>query len=97
MPDQTSNTVVLMRVMLVKREAYRVTSGYRGLRVRAGRAWVTLNGRDHVLKRGQGIAIQAKKDFAVVSALGHAPLIIELLGEAPRHPTVDPRPAVNTL
>lgn len=83
--------------MLLKGEVQRVKSNYRGLRVRSGRAWVTVDGRDLVLKRGEEVALEMKRDAAVVSPLGHAPLVIELLGEAPRHPAADPCLAVGTL
>ena len=96
MSSQASNTGIQMRVMLLKGEVQRVESNYRGLRVRSGRAWVTLRGRDLVLKRGDEIALEVRHDAAVVSPLGHAPLVIELLGEAPHHPTADPRLAVST-
>ncbi|HSD85723.1 MAG TPA: hypothetical protein VLG46_17805 [Anaerolineae bacterium] len=72
-------------------------SNYRGLRVRSGRAWVTLNGHDLVLKRGEEVALETRHDEAVVSSVGQAPLVIELLGEAPRRPTTDPHLAINTL
>lgn len=95
MNAQVPNTSTRMRVMLLKGEVQRVESNYRGLRVRSGRAWVTVNGRDLVLKRCEEIALDRQHDAAVVSSLGHAPLIVELLGEAPRQPTVDPRLVMN--
>ncbi len=91
MNPQASNTEIQMRVMLFTGEVHRVRSNYRGLRIRSGQAWVTVNGRDLVLKRGEEVALEKRRDATVVSALGHAPLVIELLGDAPRHPTIDPR------
>lgn len=96
MSSQASNTGIQMRVMLLRGEVQRVKSNYRGLRIRSGRAWVTVNGRDLVLKRGEEVALEMRHDGAVVSPLGHAPLVIELLGEAPRHPTVDSHLVVST-
>ncbi len=96
MSSQTPNTRIQMRVMLLKGEVQRVASNYRGLRVRSGRAWVTLRGQDLVLKRGDEIALEGRRESAVVSPLGQTPLILELLGEAPRQPTVDPRPVMST-
>jgi len=96
MNAQKPNISIQMRVMLLKGEVQRVGSNYQGLRVRSGQAWVTLQGRDLVLKRGDEIALAGRHDAAVISAVGHTPLIIELLGEAPQQPTVDPRLAVNT-
>jgi hypothetical protein len=96
MNTQVPNAGLQMRVMLLKGEVQRVGTNYRGLRVRSGRAWVTLQGRDLVLKRGDAVALDGRHDAAVVSPLGHAPLVIELLSEAPRQPTVDSRLAVST-
>ncbi len=95
MSSQASNTRLPMRVMLLAGEVQRVESNYRGLRVRSGRAWVTVNGRDIVLKRGEEIALEMRHEAAVVSALGHAPLVVELLSEAPRQPTIDARLVVS--
>jgi hypothetical protein len=67
------------------------------MRVRTGRAWITLNGCDHVLKRGEEIALQAKGDYAVVSSAGRTPVVIELLGEAPRQSDANLRPVVKAL
>lgn len=93
MSGEVSN---VMRVMLLRRETYRVAQGYRELRVRSGRAWITMNGHDHVLKRGEEIALQSTGDGAVVSPLGSAPLVIELRGAAPRRPRLNLRPVVST-
>jgi len=87
----------VMRLVLMGREVYRLKRGQRGLRIRSGRAWVTLNGRDYILGRGEEIALQARGDDAVVSALGRAPVMIELLGEAPRRPRLESHPAVSAL
>ena len=84
-------------MMLLQGEARRIEANYRGLRVRSGRAWVTLNGCDLVLKRCEEIALEKRHDGTVVSALGRAPLVIELLGEAPLQPTIVPRLAAGTF
>jgi hypothetical protein len=97
MNGKITTSPTLLRVLLMKCEAYRVAAKYRALRVRSGRAWVTLNGRDLVLKRGQEIALESKKDFAVVSTLGGRPLVIELLGETPRLAAFNPRRTVSAL
>ena len=96
MSPQASNTGMQMRVMLLTGEVHRVKSNYRGLRIRSGQAWVTLNGYDLVLKRGEEVALEMRHDAAVVSPLGHVPLVIELLGETPCHPTVDPHLITST-
>jgi len=97
MNTKPSTVAALMRIVLMKRETYRVAEDRQGLRVRSGQAWVTLNGRDLVLKRGDEIAVQSKNDFAVVSALGHGPVVIELLSENPCRSALDPCSAVTAL
>ncbi len=97
MNAKTTNEGLRLRVMLLHGEVQRIGANYRGMRVRSGRAWVTANGSDLVLKRGEEIALEVRPDTAVVSALGHAPLVIELLGEAPHQPTIDPRLAASAL
>ena len=91
MSAKTTNERRPLRVMLLQGEVQRIEASYRGLRVRSGRAWVTVNGRDLVLKRCEAIALEVRRDAAVVSALGRAPLVVELLGEAPLQPTIVPR------
>ncbi len=94
---QKPNTSLSLRVMLLRGEVQRVKSNYRGLRVRSGRAWVTLNGCDLVLRRGEEITLDVPHDAVIVSALGHVPLVMELSGAAPAHPTIDPRLVTSTL
>jgi hypothetical protein len=94
MNTKLATATTLMRVVLMKQETYRVAEDRQGLRVRSGQAWVTLNGRDLVLKRGDEIAVQSKNDFAVVSALGHGPVVIELLSENPCRSVIDSCSAV---
>jgi hypothetical protein len=45
---------------------------------------VTLGGRDLTLPRGQLLALDSKAGPAVISSLGHSPLVFELLGDLPR-------------
>jgi Protein of unknown function (DUF2917) len=74
----------LMRLMLTEREAFGVPAGYRRLRVRSGRAWVTLAGQDLTLERGQVVRLNSRAGRAVVSPLGRLPVVVELLGPAER-------------
>ena len=97
MNAKTPNTSGQLRVILLPGEVQRVESSYRGLRVRSGRAWITVNGRDLVSKRGEEIALDVRHDAVVVSALGHTPLVIELLGAAPTQPTIDRRLVAGVL
>jgi hypothetical protein len=97
MNSQTPNKNSQLRVVLLRGEVQQVKPDYRGLRVRSGRAWVTMNGRDLVLKRGEEIALEKRRDAVVVSSLGQVPVVVELLGEAPCHATIDPRLVTSTL
>jgi len=67
-----------LRVMLLGREALRVEKGFQQLRVRSGKAWITLGGRDLTMPGGEGVALDAKSGPAVVTPLGSRPVVIEL-------------------
>jgi hypothetical protein len=95
MSAKTPNAGMQMRMMLLQGEVQCIAANYRGLRVQSGMAWITVNGRDLILKQCEEIALDMRRDAAVVSALGRAPLVIELLGEAPRQPTIDLRLATS--
>jgi hypothetical protein len=75
---------VILRLVLYHGEVYRLPEAWRKIRVRSGRAWVTLAGQDTVLACGEEAGLGRGKDFAVVSALGPAPLVLEILGEERR-------------
>jgi hypothetical protein len=93
----TSKQEPQVRLMLLQGEVQRVKSNYRGLRVRSGQAWVTVNGRDLVLKRCEELALNMRHDAPVISALGRTPLVVELLSETPSRPSIDPRLVTGTL
>ena len=76
----TSSLVVQTRVMLFKGEVYRLSAGGCSLKVRSGQAWLTLDGRDVFLGRGETLDLAAGRDFGLISALGHTPLVLEVLG-----------------
>ncbi len=97
MNHQTPNNNRPLRMLLLRGEVQQVKRTYRGLRVRSGQAWVTVNGCDLVLKRGEELALDMPHDATVVSPVGHLPLVIELLGDTPCHPTIDLRLVTNTL
>lgn len=74
------NTHVALRLVLYSGETYRVDRSSAGLRVRDGAAWVTFAGRDAILGRGEELLLEKARDFAVISALGRSPLVLEVLG-----------------
>lgn len=75
---------VILRLVLYHGEVYRLPETCRTIRVRSGLAWVTFAGQDTVLACGEEAGLGPGKDFPVVSALGHAPLVLEILGEERR-------------
>jgi hypothetical protein len=72
---------VSLRVVLYYGEVYRLPEACRKIRVRSGLAWVTFAGQDTLLTGGEEAGFGRGKDFPVVSALGHTPLVLEILGE----------------
>lgn len=79
-------TRVVDRRVLIHGEAYRLPKDTSGLRVRAGRAWLSVGGEDFILGRRDEMRLgsgEAKSDFGVVSPVGRVPLLIEILGESP--------------
>jgi hypothetical protein len=82
---------VMLRLVLYRGEVYRLPEAWRKLRVRSGLAWVTFAGQDTILACGQEAGLGPGKDFPVVSALGHSPLVLEILGQEHRssYPILD--------
>jgi len=71
---------VILRLVLYQGEVYRLPKACRKMRVRSGLAWVSFTGQDTVLACGEEAYLGPGRDFAVVSAVGPRPLILELLG-----------------
>jgi hypothetical protein len=70
---------VALRLVLYRGEVYRFPPAGRGLRIVKGRAWVSYGGEDIVLARGDETRLAASQGFALVSAVGRAPLILEVV------------------
>lgn len=68
------------RLILYRNELYRVPAGYRLLHIKAGTAYVTQAGKDHILGSGQEIQLDSATDMALVSALKGEQVILELFG-----------------
>lgn len=78
---------VMQRRMLVRGETYRVPAEAAALRVRSGKAWLSMGGEDVILGRGEVIPVGnplARRDFGLVSPVGRLPLLIEILGRPTR-------------
>lgn len=78
---------LIVRIVTYEGEVYRLAGGERALRAVAGRAWITYGGRDIILTAGEQTALAAGDDFALVSALGRAPLVLEVLADPSDGPT----------
>ena len=73
---------VIVRIVAYPEEVYRL-AGDRTLRTVSGRAWITYAGQDIILGSGQRVALASGDDLALVSALGRAPLVLEVLSDSP--------------
>jgi hypothetical protein len=80
-PKNRLNTADLRaRLMLRHNELFRLPATSRGIEVVAGTAWVTVNGRDIFLVSRERLWLPARRDTALISALGRNPLILEIFG-----------------
>ena len=50
------------------------------IRVLSGRAWVTVPEKDMFLSPGDKVVLNPQKAFALASALGNVPLVLEVRG-----------------
>jgi hypothetical protein len=66
------------RLVLYRGELYRVPACYRLLRIKAGMAYVTQHGQDHILAGRQELQLACATDIALVSSIGCEPAVIEL-------------------
>lgn len=56
---------------------YKLPKTVTTVRVLSGRAWVTLLGKDIILRQGESAVLKPGNDGAVVSSLSDVPLILE--------------------
>ncbi len=81
--DLPYQTQVVARRVLIHGEAYRLPKDASGVRVRSGRAWLSVGGEDVILDRRDVARLasgEVKGDFGVISPVGRVPLLIEVLG-----------------
>jgi hypothetical protein len=71
---------VIARLVIYSGEVFRLPAECRGLRVVSGKAWVTFDGRDIVMNRGERTVLGEHGHPALVSALGRKPVILEVRG-----------------
>jgi hypothetical protein len=80
---------VALRLVLYRGEVYRFPPAGRGLRIVKGRAWVSYGGEDIVLARGDETRLAASHGFALVSAVGRTPLVLEVVEQnCPAAPSI---------
>jgi hypothetical protein len=67
-----------VRIVLVGTELHALHAPYRTVRVLTGTAYVSHRGCDIVLGEGQARAFDVTSESALISPLGHKPLVVEL-------------------
>lgn len=67
------------RLSLKTGDVFRVPSACREIHVLSGIAWITVAGKDIILKSGEKISLESKNDLAILSVLGKEPLILDVL------------------
>lgn len=86
-----SKTEVSLRLALYQDEVARLPHTCHGVTVREGVAWITVQGQDKILRAGDAATFEPGRFPAVATALGGAPLILEVLGgERPRAAALTP-------
>ncbi len=75
---------VVLRLILYHGEVYRLAPTGRWIRILRGRAWVTYAAKDILLARGDEAHFASGQGFALVSAVGRTPLVLEILGPESR-------------
>jgi hypothetical protein len=75
------STLSSLRLILYKDEVCRLPQGCQEIRVLSGRAWVTVSEKDLFLCSGDSLALNPKRTLALASALGNAPLVLEVRGQ----------------
>jgi hypothetical protein len=66
-------------LIVLKGDACRLARGVKGVRVLSGRAWVSYKGKDIVLTRNQEMRFDARREWAVVSGVAQAAVVLEVL------------------
>ncbi len=80
MKRAASNTKITLRLALYRNEVARLPDACRGVTVREGLAWMTVHGKDRIVREGETADFEPGRFPAVVTALGRAPLILEVIG-----------------
>ena len=68
------------RVTVTEDQAYTLPHDTRYIRVLMGGAWISIMGEDLVLTEGEALKLRPDHQGVVVTAIGHRPLRLEMLG-----------------
>lgn len=79
--ESMSAPTPLLRLILYKNEVCRIPQAYSEVKVVSGNAWLTMDGRDMFLVRGERASLTSHRDTALISALGKTPLVLEVRSE----------------
>lgn len=74
-----SGTSVALRLAVYPDEVYRLPQAGERIRVVSGRAWLSAQGEDVILGPREQITLTVSDEAALVSALHHAPVVLEVL------------------
>ncbi|HET8943994.1 MAG TPA: hypothetical protein VFO59_04365 [Dehalococcoidia bacterium] len=80
MRTAASDIEVTLRLAVYRREVARLPADSRGVKVREGTAWVTVDGQDKLLSPGDRVTFEPGRFPPVVTSLGSVPLILEVFG-----------------
>jgi len=72
---------LMVRLVLYRDELFRLPAASRWVQVASGVAWLTVPGKDILLKSGESLWLLTNEDMILVSALGRVPLILEVWGD----------------
>lgn len=73
------NSESVLRLVVYPGEVYRLPEAGQQLQVQAGQAWLSSQGQDLLLGAHETARLPISPEAALVSAIGQAPLLIELL------------------
>lgn len=77
--DGEKPMTIIRTVEFHKGDVYRLPKSVAEIHVLSGQVWVTIPGKDIILRRGESAWFDRHERDAVLSPLGEAPLVVEEL------------------
>lgn len=77
-PDEACEETPALRIALLYGEQLRVPSSSEKLQLLSGTAWVSLGGRDHILRGGDCLSLSREKGGAIISPLREEAILFEI-------------------